>query len=67
MCNKCLVHWNGSSPLADTCLNNSKSPYYNLLLVDRDTLRSNPYTRYKVLQWIEEMINLPLREDTEND
>ena len=66
-CDKCLLHWNGSSSSPDTCLNNSKSPYYNLLLVYKEELRTSPYLRYQVLKWIKEMINLPVREDDKND
>lgn len=61
-CDKCLLNWNESYS-RDTCLINQNSPYRNLLLVYREELRSNPYLRYKVLKWIEEMINLPVRED----
>lgn len=61
-CDKCLLPWSESYSKY-TCLSNPDSPYYNLVLVDSNEVRTNPYLRYKVLKWIEEMINLPLRED----
>lgn len=64
-CNKCLLVWGKQKELVCPCLHDRLSPYYNLMTVDTRKLGTDPYLRYQVLKWIEEMINLPVREAME--
>lgn len=62
-CNKCLLVWGKQTELVCPCAHDRTSPYRNLMIVDTRKLGIDPYLRYQVLKWIEEMINLPVRED----